>query len=105
MSPRCAGKLILGLSFVLSAGLSALLAGPAESPADTPEITRWVRQLGDENFQRRDAASRALERIGEPALPALQRAADSSGDLEVRRRAGELVKTIRRRLSGEVLIL
>jgi hypothetical protein len=55
-----------------------------------------VRQLGSEVFREREAASRALEALGEAALPALREAVHST-DLEVRRRAVELVRDIESR--------
>jgi hypothetical protein len=66
-----------------------LMVGPivaSAAPTDG-EIDRLIRQLGSDRFVERDAASRALEAIGEPALKALRQAASSSDDVEVRRRA------------------
>lgn len=57
------------------------------------EIQRLIRQLGSENFQKREAASRDLAAIGQPAGSALRSAMDSS-DLEVRRRAARLVELL-----------
>jgi hypothetical protein len=77
---------------------SALL--PAAAPPAGPsaaEIDRLVKQLGDEEFDRREAASQRLSRIGEPALTHLRRA-ERDPDLEVRKRAATLVRLIRGRL-------
>jgi hypothetical protein len=65
----------------------------AQPPPEAADIARLVEQLGSPRFEEREAASRALERIGEPALPAL-RAAVHSRDAEVRRRAARLVETV-----------
>jgi RNA polymerase sigma factor (sigma-70 family) len=66
-------------------------------------IERLVKQLGSDRFDEREAASRGLEEIGVPALPALGRAA-LSADAETRRRAEELVEKIGRvALRQEVL--
>jgi hypothetical protein len=62
-----------------------LACGPglnAESPAEAKrpalaEVERLIRQLGSDEFARREAASQALLGIGEPALPALYEAAHS----------------------------
>lgn len=62
------------------------------------EIDRLIRQLGDDDFDVREAASKELEKIGEPALAALQKARGSD-DLEVRRRASRLVERISDRLA------
>src|SRR5256885_8806748 len=45
-----------------------------------------VKQLGDDDFDKREGASKRLEEIGEPALDALVRAM-TTNDLEARRRA------------------
>jgi formylglycine-generating enzyme required for sulfatase activity len=59
--------------------------------AELPEL---IEQLGDEAFARREAASKAIEKIGEPALPAMRRAAMTGDDMEVRGRAQQLVRVI-----------
>lgn len=57
------------------------------------QVSALIEQLGDDNFNVRERASRALVRIGEPALGAL-RQARSSEDLEVRRRAKLAIEEI-----------
>jgi WD40 repeat protein len=64
------------------------------------EIPRLVRQLGDDDFARREAATARLTEIGEPALEALARA-QSSDDAEVRRRATGVVARIETKLYAE----
>ncbi len=66
------------------------------------ELDRLIRQLGSERFEFRQAASGALERIGEPALKELEKAAKSE-DAEVSNRASEVVRKIRARYAAEVL--
>ena len=61
------------------------------------EVARLIRQLGDEDFDRREAATERLSRIGEPALPLL-RLAERDPDLEVRKRATRLARQIQGRL-------
>jgi hypothetical protein len=76
-----------------------VLAAFAEAAAlDSGSPDALVRQLGSKSFSERAAASKALEELGEAALPALQKAADSA-DAEVRRQAALLVETIENRLA------
>jgi hypothetical protein len=75
--------LVVGVSLALGAG----------PPRRGGRIAELVKQLGDDEFVKREAASKALEGIGEPALPALRKAAGSA-DLEVRRRAGRAIGVI-----------
>ncbi len=62
----------------------------AAEPASTSpaQVERLVEQLGSQQFEEGEAASRALEKIGYPALDALKKAAQSE-DRETRRRATE----------------
>ncbi|MBM4068969.1 MAG: formylglycine-generating enzyme family protein [Planctomycetes bacterium] len=83
------------LVFLLSAiALSGLLrAGGAAKDDGDGTIAGLVRQLGDREYVKREAAGDALKAIGEKALPALRRAVDSP-DLETCRRARQLVRAI-----------
>jgi hypothetical protein len=67
----------------------------AKPPAAETEarIAALVADLGHNDWNRRDAASRELKQIGAPALPALRKAAGSV-DAEVKARAAELVAEI-----------
>ena len=67
---------------------------PAVAAPDDAGIARLVKQLGDDDFDQREAASKALTKVGEPALEVLRKAAASSGDVEVRHRAGQLIEAI-----------
>jgi hypothetical protein len=58
------------------------------SAAEDAEVARLIRQLGSEEFAERQEAARKLVDIGEPALPALRKAAADHPDAEVRRSAG-----------------
>jgi hypothetical protein len=71
----------------------------ARPPED--RIAALIKQLGDDDFERREAASKALDRIGEEALPELRRAAKGT-DAEVRRRAEDLIQAIGERVFVEV---
>src|SRR5262245_36073011 len=57
-------------------------------------VTRLIKQLGHEEFTKREAAGKELDAIGEPALGPLRKAAAFSDDIEIRRRAGRLVEAI-----------
>src|SRR5262245_37592377 len=75
--------------------IAGIAAAPDRQPsAGEAEIERLIAQLGDDSFENREAAGRALRKIDEPALPALRRAALESRSLEVRRRAHDLVDDI-----------
>lgn len=71
-----------------------MLRGDAIPEAMVEEIPTLIRQLGEDRFARREAASRALVAIGEPALPALRVTLVESDDAEVRRRARLLLTEI-----------
>ena len=62
--------------------------------AETDRIVLLIKQLGNNAFAKRDAATKELETIGEKALPALRNAAAAKGDLEIRRRAQQLIQKI-----------
>jgi hypothetical protein len=66
-----------------------------EAPAPAAKVgeanvRRLVEQLGDADFQAREAATRALRALGEKVLASL-RAAKNSPDLEVQRRVARLL--------------
>jgi RNA polymerase sigma factor (sigma-70 family) len=66
-------------------------AGPTPFPA---EVARLIGQLGDDDFDLREAATARLKAVGEPALPALRKAL-ASDDPEVRRRAGRIIADLK----------
>ncbi len=75
-SPRCVALLLLMLPFV-----------PAVAVADgDTEVERLIKQLGSDEFDERETATKRLQEIGDPALDALDKAA-TSADAEVRLRA------------------
>jgi WD40 repeat protein len=97
MTP-CLPRWIACLLFVLPFA-PVVVAAP-----DDKEIARLVEQLGDEQFDKREEASKRLAEIGEPALDALHKS-QSSNDAEVRRRAKDLVPVIENMLYGDQLCL
>jgi hypothetical protein len=63
-------------------------------PADAALITKLINQLGSAKYPEREAATKQLEAIGEPALDPLRKAAKSSKDVETRRRVEQLADRI-----------
>src|SRR5438034_6413537 len=80
---RCFAGLLLVLPFVPAV---------ADDP-DDKEIARLVKQLGSSDFRTRDAATKRLKDLGEPAADALVRAMMTT-DLEARRRAEAILTEI-----------
>jgi hypothetical protein len=60
-------------------------------------FSRWVERLGSENVEKRDQATRHLERLGPGALQQLAKAASEAKDIEVKGRLGQIVRNIRKR--------
>jgi formylglycine-generating enzyme required for sulfatase activity len=86
MRPRTRALAVVTLFFALGAFLQG-------EPPEAARIAALVKQLGDEDFDIREKAQRDLEKAGEAALPALRKA-EALPDLEVRRRAVEVVRAI-----------
>jgi WD40 repeat protein len=74
----------------------------AEEPAP---VEKLIKQLGDDEFAQREAASKRLKGIGEPALAALRKAAVEDADAEVRLRAQNVANAIASGLFGEPRVL
>jgi uncharacterized protein (TIGR03067 family) len=60
-------------------------------------VARLIKQLGHKEYAKREAASKELDAIGEPALGALRKAA-KDGDAETRRRATRILGAITGRI-------
>jgi hypothetical protein len=86
---------------MILAALTVIVLVSSAHADDAAEIARFVKQLGDENFDKREAASKRLAEIGEPALDALHMAT-TSDDAEVRRRAAVAIADIERMLYREI---
>jgi hypothetical protein len=52
-------------------------AGPGKE-TEAERIARLVKQLGDDDFAKREAGSKELDDIGEPADPALRKEKDGA---------------------------
>jgi uncharacterized protein (TIGR03067 family) len=91
---------LVSLVLATEAGRAQEAAGKKPVAA---RIDSLIRQLGNEQFVRREAASKELERIGEPALPALRQAAAASQDPEIVRRAEQIIRAFTGRIAAKVL--
>src|SRR5262245_59667912 len=80
------------LALFLAADLRA--AAPPAHPLPS-QIAGWITQLGDEDFQKRRAASAKLRAAGEYAEAALEKAVESD-DAEVKRRARPILADLHR---------
>jgi HEAT repeats len=78
----------VAIGVALAARIGSLEGG---SDQRFSKIASLIKQLGDDEFVVREAASVALEAIGEPALDALREVAASTEDAEIRIRARSLL--------------
>lgn len=92
--------LLRRLFLALMGSIGPLAAVAAEPP---PEIAKLIRQLGSEDFQEREAASRKLELIGPPAIDLLEPILEDR-DAEVRNRVKGILETIETRYYGRPLV-
>jgi WD40 repeat protein len=74
----------------------ALLRGRLEPAPEPPRrLRQWIQDLDDDDFTVREAATKALSGVGEPALPALRQAVRGASP-EVRLRAAKLLDALER---------
>lgn len=73
-----------------------------ESSADK-RIKELIKQLGDNDWKKREKTTTELFNIGKPALPFLEEAHRQTTDAEIRLRAGILIKIINRKSLIEAL--
>jgi hypothetical protein len=76
-------------------GVRLLTIGALLAAADEPGPTDWVRRLGSDRFAERVEATKALEKLGPAALPAL-RAAKDSVNPRIRARVAALLEALDR---------
>jgi uncharacterized protein (TIGR03067 family) len=81
---------MVGLILAAQAGA---LRGDVGKETEADKIARLIRQLGDDEFAKREAASKELKAIGVAALVALRKA-DSSDDPEIRSRAKRIADAV-----------
>jgi len=72
---------------------TALAVAPLDA-VDEQTIRDLIKELGDDSFDKREAAEKRLKTIGEPALELLRKAAHEALDAEIRLRAEGLVRII-----------
>src|SRR5690348_2318877 len=89
-------------ALALALGLAAVTAAPAaEAPKVSAErIAKLVKQLGSDDFDERDKATKELEEIGAPALEALRKAA-KDGDTETKTRAAAILEKAEKKAASE----
>lgn len=91
-------------STVLLTSLAVVVAASDRPVVDTPDPTVLVARLASPEFREREAAAKALDALGEVALPALEKALATSDDAELIGRANDLVSRITRRVENAKLI-
>ena len=67
----------------------------ADAPAVKSALPALIEQLGDKDYEKREAAEKAIVAIGPETLPALRKAAEHD-DPEVRRRVARLIPYLER---------
>src|SRR5262245_38166837 len=92
---------LAALAVLAAAALAAAAPPPPAPKPSEQDIAALVAQLGNKSFRKREEAGKRLAGFDEDALPALRRAAATSKDPEVRRRAEALAESIQNRLFGE----
>jgi RNA polymerase sigma factor (sigma-70 family) len=75
-------------------------AGPA---IDKDRLRQWLADLDSDQFEKRDAASRELAKLGTAVEPDIRAALARAESAEVRRRLEELLEGMRRELSADEL--
>jgi WD40 repeat protein len=75
------------------------------NPPSVQELRRLVAQLGDESADRRVAARKRLEAIGQPAVEILTWAVDTHGDSDVRAAAKSILAVIEVNTSGLLIVI
>jgi WD40 repeat protein len=92
--------------FAGSSTTAAIVTGTSlqnnKGPVDQKTIQNLISQLGDDAFERREAADKQLQAIGKPALDLLRKAAKDNPELEVRNHAAQLVRLIEANLFRQV---
>jgi hypothetical protein len=71
---------------------------PAAALADPKQLARWIADLDNESFAVRAKAQRAIEGLGEPAIPELRRAMAGQFPLEVKRRLQNILADVEPKL-------
>jgi len=64
---------------------------PPAADIDAKKVEQWIHDLDRGNYKDRAVAAKELEKLGELAVPALQKALTSNPPLEMRRRLETLL--------------
>jgi tricorn protease-like protein len=91
------------LGGLLDAGQKGPTPSAKQDTADEKTIQALIMQLGDESFDKREAAYKRLSSLGKVAQPLLQKAAKDSTDAEVRERVERLLLRLSEYQSTAVL--
>ena len=67
----------------------------AAPPVDAAPIAKWIGQLDDTQYAKREQATQELVKLGEAAMPALQDAVATANTAELRRRCEALLGDIK----------
>jgi len=84
-----------GVVGILLIAQAATLGADSGKKKEAEKIARLIEQLGNDDFEKREAASKELDSIGESAISALRKVVASSPDAEIRRRAETIIGAIR----------
>src|SRR5262245_6493446 len=86
----------LVISFTWSSGACGqqTAENSRKKESDEKTIRKLIVDLGDNSFEKREAADKSLFELGRPALPWLRKAVTDASDLEARERAAKLVRTL-----------
>ncbi|MGE3804024.1 MAG: hypothetical protein AB7K24_05050 [Gemmataceae bacterium] len=79
--------------------IECLVLPPLGASAPDKEIEQLIAKLRSDNFGEREDATRALEKIGESAIPALKKALESD-DIETRNRARRVLDQVEGQKKG-----
>jgi WD40 repeat protein len=90
--PAKAYRALWGLVAVPDEAVPLLAKSLSPVTSDDVQVKRLIADLGNDDFSIRKAAMRELKELGELAWPALQDLLKSNPDLEVRRRAQQLLE-------------
>jgi formylglycine-generating enzyme required for sulfatase activity len=91
---RCLTLMGVAIACLLPGSWPGFLEGQPDKEITPEKIASLVKDLGDDEFNKRQAATDALATIGEPSLAALKKAFATTEDLEVRRRSQYLIRKI-----------
>lgn len=90
------------VALLVCAGLSpAHEPHQLHGPTVTQQVETWIAELGSADFRTRQAATRALDQLGRPALAALRQTVRTTEDAEIRQRAAALAEIIGLRVENE----